>query len=318
MSLRPLRNFMKHRIGLIGFGSMGTNHARIISSLANVNFVGIFDSNIKNTHSSYKFYSSVDQLISDSDLLIIATPTSSHHKFAEYCINKNKHVLVEKPYSLDIEELQKFDKLSKKTEVFIKIGLLEKYNPVVQFLKTQKIDDIYSIKIERLSPSDQMNRNKDHVLLDLSIHDFSILQSLTGTDLSQFEFEFFFKNDDPHNHVDIVGRDEKTNITISTSKLSQKKVRTLVINSSRAMYIANLANNSVEILTHEGIENLNSTDLGGFKEKIYTTFPIIEYKEPLLGQIENFLIEIENKNLSANRSELTRDISLHNFLISNI
>ena len=96
MSLRPLRNFMKHRIGLIGFGSMGTNHARIISSLANVNFVGIFDSNIKNTHSSYKFYSSVDQLISDSDLLIIATPTSSHHKFAEYCINKNKHVLVEK------------------------------------------------------------------------------------------------------------------------------------------------------------------------------------------------------------------------------
>ena len=42
------------------------------------------------------------------------------------------------------------------------------------------------------------------------------------------------------------------------------------------MYITNLANNSVEILAHEGIENLNSTDLGGFKEKIYTTHPIID------------------------------------------
>ena len=161
---------MVHKIGLIGFGSMGINHARVLDSLEGVDFIGIYDENIEREIKQYKFFNSMDKLIDCSDIVIVATNTETHHQIVKKCLSMKKNILVEKPYSINKKELYEINDIVKKNKTFIKIGLLEKYNPAVQFLLNEDLDseEINSVYIQRLSPSDQMNRNKDHVLLDLS------------------------------------------------------------------------------------------------------------------------------------------------------
>jgi len=49
---------MKHRFGLVGFGSMGQNHARVLESATNVDFIGYFDIN-NNIDKHFKNYQSI-------------------------------------------------------------------------------------------------------------------------------------------------------------------------------------------------------------------------------------------------------------------
>lgn len=311
---------MDYKIGLIGFGSMGMNHARVISSFEEVDFIGIYDKNIERDVKQYKFFNSMDELIDCSDIVIIATNTETHHQIVKKCLKMKKNILVEKPYSLNIKEVHEISDLVKQNSTFIKIGLLEKYNPAVQFLLKQDLssNEIISVYIQRLSPTDQMNRNKDHVLLDLSIHDFDILNKLFKEEFNEFDFQFFYKNGSEHDHVDIVGKSKNFNIAISTSKLSQKKTRTIVINTEKLMYSLNLINNSVEIISNEGLEGLNTNLTGGFKEKLNTTFPIIDYSEPLVEQMKHFLNSIKKNELNQNHKEFFEDIKLHKYLISKL
>ena len=62
------------------------------------------------------------------------------------------------------------------------------------------------------------------------------------------------------------------------------------------MYSLNLINNSVEIISHEGLEGLNTSVVGGFKEKLNTTFPIIDYSEPLVEQMKHFYLQLKKMN----------------------
>jgi len=308
---------MKHRFGLVGFGSMGQNHARVLESATNVDFIGYFDIN-NNIDKHFKNYQSIEELVSESDSLIISTPTKFHHKYAMICLKENKNILIEKPYSSNIKEINELIDYSNNSQSIIKIGLLEKYNPVVQFLSNQNINDIISIKMERLSPKNQVNRNEENVLLDLSIHDFSILPKILNKNLNDYNFNFFFKRDDENNYVDILGQNDSTNLIITTSKLSHKKIRKIVVESKESTFIANLITNSLEIITHEDLEPLKSSNNIGIREVLSKSFPIIEYQEPLKLQLISFLETIENKQFKLNKEELIDDLNLHKFLINNI
>tara|TARA_Y100000591_G_scaffold331152_1_gene364157 strand:- start:1093 stop:1941 length:849 start_codon:yes stop_codon:yes gene_type:complete len=282
--------------------------------------MGIYDENIEREIKQYKFFNSMDKLIDCSDIIIVATSTVTHHQIVKKCLSMKKNILVEKPYSLNKKELYEINDLVKKNKTFIKIGLLEKYNPAVQFLLNEDLDseEINSVYIQRLSPSDQVNRNKDHVLLDLSIHDFDILNRLFKEEFNDIDFQFFYKNGNEYDHVDIIGKSKNINVVISTSKLSQKKTRTIVIYTKKLMYSLNLINNSVEIISHEGLESLNTKVVGGFKEKLNTTFPIIDHSEPLVEQMKHFLFTIEKNELEENYEEFSEDLKLHEYLISKI
>ena len=91
-----------------------------------------------------------------------------------------------------------------------------------------------------------------------------------------------------------------------------------MINTEKLMYSLNLINNSVEIISHEGLEGLNTKPIGGYKEKLNTTFPIIDYSEPLVEQLKHFLNSIKKNELDQNHREFFEDLKLHEYLISKI
>lgn len=100
----------KIKVGIIGTGqatSISKGHLMGIQMVPEAELVGIYDLNPKAMEDWCKAcgvektrcYTSCDQLIEDADVLCICTPNFTHAEYICRCLEKNKHVVVEKPIS---------------------------------------------------------------------------------------------------------------------------------------------------------------------------------------------------------------------------
>ena len=90
----------KLRVGVVGVGHIGTNHARIYSEIAPAaDFTAIYDVDLARANSISRKYGgtaakSLDEFAELIDAASIATPTSSHHEIALQLLRRGKHLLV--------------------------------------------------------------------------------------------------------------------------------------------------------------------------------------------------------------------------------
>src|SRR6201999_4312425 len=100
------------RIGVVGAGIMGSNHARVLAGLPGTTLVGVVDPlpahRTRATElAGCRTFEQLDQLIEEGvDALTIAAPTHLHHEIALAAIARKIHVLVEKPIASSVEEGQ--------------------------------------------------------------------------------------------------------------------------------------------------------------------------------------------------------------------
>src|ERR1700760_298007 len=98
------------RVGVIGAGVMGSNHARVLAGLPDVTLVGIVDPLPEHraratTMVGCRAFESLEELFDEGvDAITIAAPTHLHHEIALACITRNIHILVEKPVASTVEE----------------------------------------------------------------------------------------------------------------------------------------------------------------------------------------------------------------------
>src|SRR5262245_13548211 len=89
------------RIGVVGAGVMGSNHARVLSGLPGTTLVGVVDPlpahRARATElAGCRTFEQLDELIAEGvDALTIAAPTHLHHEIALAAISRKIHVLVE-------------------------------------------------------------------------------------------------------------------------------------------------------------------------------------------------------------------------------
>ena len=114
------------RVGVIGVGSMGQNHARVYNDLAEL--VGVVDSDIataKKVASRFgtKAFNDLEELIrAGVDCVTIATPTETHYQIAEKFINKGIHTLIEKPLAISSKDGMRLVELAKQQGVTLAVG----------------------------------------------------------------------------------------------------------------------------------------------------------------------------------------------------
>src|SRR4030042_5851702 len=96
------------KVGLIGCGKWGKNHARVFSELEGCAFVGIadVDAAAKKVAAEYNvaFYRNYSEMLPLVDAVSIVVPTNLHYSVVKECLMKGKHVMVEKPLTLSSEE----------------------------------------------------------------------------------------------------------------------------------------------------------------------------------------------------------------------
>ncbi|MCU0883876.1 MAG: Gfo/Idh/MocA family oxidoreductase, partial [Beijerinckiaceae bacterium] len=98
------------RLAVIGAGSMGRNHARILASLPSVDLVGIVDPDAATREQVARLaqtegLSDVDEVIARGiDAAVVAVPTVEHHRVASRLIDAGVHLLIEKPIAATTAE----------------------------------------------------------------------------------------------------------------------------------------------------------------------------------------------------------------------
>src|SRR5215467_2285355 len=177
------------RIGVIGVGTMGANHARVLAGLPNAQLIGVADPDRGQRDLVTRVlgcpavteYEALLQL--GVDAVTIAAPTHLHHKIALDCIERGIHLLVEKPIASTVEEGRDIIAAAKKAGVTLMIGHVERFNPAVTAIKQAiRGEDILSIGITRVGPFPPRMSNVG-VVIDLAVHDIDLIRWFTDSDI---------------------------------------------------------------------------------------------------------------------------------------
>jgi predicted dehydrogenase len=128
------------RVGLIGFGVMGKNHARVLSELPNVDLGVIIDSNIlsKDFHFGEKvqFSNEINYLTNcQLDYVVVSTPTISHLEIALKLFELKIPILIEKPLAIDGEAAIEIEQAAHINGTWGAVGHIERFNSAFQEAK---------------------------------------------------------------------------------------------------------------------------------------------------------------------------------------
>src|SRR6201987_3184423 len=181
------------RVGVIGAGVMGSNHARVLASLPETDLGGVVDPLEAHRARARELagcnsFETLDQLLAEGvDAVTIAAPTYLHHEIALACIAKNIHVLVEKPIASTGEEGREIVAAAQKAGVTLMVGHVERFNPAVAAVK-QAIagEDILSIAITRVGPLPPRMSTVGGVI-DLAVHDIDLIRWFTESDIVEVQ-----------------------------------------------------------------------------------------------------------------------------------
>src|ERR1700674_3898633 len=116
------------RIGVIGAGVMGTNHARVLAGLPDTTLVGVVDPlpahRTRATElTGCRTFAGLDELIAEGiDAVTVAAPTHLHHEIALACIARGVHVLVEKPIASSVQEGRDIVAAARRAGVTLMVG----------------------------------------------------------------------------------------------------------------------------------------------------------------------------------------------------
>jgi UDP-N-acetylglucosamine 3-dehydrogenase len=181
------------RVGVVGVGVMGSNHARVFADLPGVRLVGVADPDrnqrdfVSGILGCTTFGTMEGLLDHGVDALTIAAPTHLHRELAIACIERGVHVLVEKPIASSVEEGRAIIAAARRAGVALMVGHVERFNPTVEAIKEAiRDEDILSIAITRVGPFPPRMSNVG-VVIDLAVHDIDLIRWFTESDIAEVQ-----------------------------------------------------------------------------------------------------------------------------------
>ena len=171
------------KMGLIGLGRMGKYHLNLYETIRDIELAGLSDVNKEVLDKTLEYHNvagSTDfrEILDKVDAVTVAAPTKYHHQIVKECLLADKHVLVEKPITTNIEEAQELFEIARQRELTLHIGHVERFNGAVQELK-KIVRNPFLIESRRVGPYDERVKN-DSIILDLMIHDIDIILNIVG------------------------------------------------------------------------------------------------------------------------------------------
>jgi UDP-N-acetylglucosamine 3-dehydrogenase len=176
------------RVGVIGVGAMGANHARVYSEIAEL--IGVADPDaaaggaVSNRFNASFFPNYRSLLREPLDAVSVCVPTTHHTEVAMDVIRAGIPLLVEKPLASSVEEAQKVVDAAKAAGLTLAVGHVERHNPVVAVAKrgldAGDYGELITLAARRVSSFPTRIRDVG-VVMDLGVHDIDILRYLVAS-----------------------------------------------------------------------------------------------------------------------------------------
>ena len=178
------------RVGVVGVGHIGSNHARLYAEIPAADFTAVYDVDLARASAIAKKYGvaaakSLEEFAELVDAASVSTPTSSHHQIALALLRRGKHLLIEKPIAENPQHATELAELAARNQLILQVGHVERFNPVLSALEARLTHPRF-IEAHRLSS--YPNRSTDiGVVLDLMIHDLEIILHLVRSPVQNID-----------------------------------------------------------------------------------------------------------------------------------
>jgi predicted dehydrogenase len=279
------------RAAVIGVGHLGRHHARILSTLAGVELVGVVDTNagraaeIAAAHGT-KSCASVTELDGRLDAAVVAVPTERHLSVALPLIERGVHLLVEKPMARDLAEADRLVAAAHERDVVLAIGHTERFNPAVEVARSLVRLPGF-IEVHRLGTFPERSLDID-VVFDLMIHDLDVVMDFVGAEVESIEAVgvpvLTPRMDIANVRLRFVGG---CIANLTASRISRDRVRKLRVFQPDAYVSIDYAAQEVEawrLVRHEG----RPPAIEGGKMEV-------EREEPLARELQDFVQAIRTR-----------------------
>ncbi|HLW34157.1 MAG TPA: Gfo/Idh/MocA family oxidoreductase [Chthoniobacterales bacterium] len=270
----------KLRVGVVGVGHIGSNHARLYRDVPAAELTAIYDVDASRANSIARKFGataakSLEEFAGLVDAASIATPTNSHYEIALPLLERGKHLLVEKPITGSPQHASELAELAARNGLILQVGHVERFNPVLSALESRLTNPRF-IEAHRLSP--YPNRSTDiGVVLDLMIHDLEIILHLVRSPVQNIDavgIPVLSKSEDIANARIRFENGCVANVT--SSRISPERMRKIRVFQTDAYLSLDYEKQSGEIYRRES-------------GKITRDKVPIEREEPLKQQLVSFV-----------------------------
>lgn len=285
------------RVGIIGVGSMGQNHARVYADLAEL--VGVADidraaAKVTADRLGCRAFEDYRALLrSDVEAISIASPTAAHVELATAALDAGKHILVEKPVGGDPAACERLAELARAQGLTFAAGFIERHNPVVAFarqgLAEGRFGRLITLASRRVSAFPERVRDVG-AILDLGIHDLDVMRYLVAQPpRSVYALGGSVAGEGHEDHVNIL-LDFEGGPTgfVEVNWLTPMKVRQLALTCT---------GNFVELHYSEQVAVISSSSFRAFEPGNLFEVPLeldvrriaLKKEEPLRRELQDFL-----------------------------
>ncbi|HZT24486.1 MAG TPA: Gfo/Idh/MocA family oxidoreductase [Pseudolabrys sp.] len=273
------------RVGVIGVGVMGSNHARVFAGLPGTELVGVADPDRRQADFvartlGCKAVAGVAELLDlGVDAVTIAAPTHLHHDIALTCIARGVHIMVEKPIASSVSEGRAIVDAAARAGVTLMVGHVERFNPAVEAVKEAlRNEDILSIAITRVGPFPPRMSNVG-VVIDLAVHDIDLIRWFTDSEIVEVQPQLSNAVAEREDIALLQFRTASGVLAhINTNWLTPFKARTVVV-ATRGKYITG------DLLTRQVTECFGFQPDGSYSMRHLS----VGHAEPLRSELLAFL-----------------------------
>lgn len=286
------------RIALVGAGTMGSYHARVVSTSDRAELARVIDSRKSVGEGvAAKYGAEWSPELGDLngiDAVIIAASTEAHELLAREVLAAGKPLLVEKPVVNGLVQTQEILSLSERAGVPILCGLLERFNPAVLTARhfVENPQHVTSVRHSPYAP-----RIRTGVAWDLLIHDIDLAISVLGGAPESVQGSVGYFHPDS-----VAGAEDVATATLtfpggqlaqlSASRIGQRKDRTLTIHELDRLIEVDLLRRTVTVYRH--LSGDADEDGRGYRQQTSIEIPeITNSREPLAAQFDHFVDLLE-------------------------
>jgi predicted dehydrogenase len=288
------------RIALIGAGSMGRHHARVVSESPETELLAIVDPEPAVDEIAYRYRSkrvdSLDDLLAADrpDAAIVAVPTAHHAEVATRLLEADIPILIEKPIAATPAAAHGLLELAARRSVPLTVGHVERFNPAVRALReklhSEDLGRVFQIHTRRLSPF-PARIGDTGAAFDLATHDLDIMCELAGKPV---RVSAEIDRRAHRTHEDLLAAtlrfDSGVIGLLEVNWLTPTKVRRLSVTGERGMFVVDYLNQHLTLYenAHESASWPTLDIFDGVTEGNVVRFAISRV-EPLRAQLDAFV-----------------------------
>jgi predicted dehydrogenase len=269
------------RIGVVGAGVFGAYHAEKYAYHEKAVLAAVFDVDharacaLAEKHGAQAF-SDIEHFLQNVDAVVVTAPASCHFDLTQKALHAGRHVFVEKPLALSVEQADALLHQAKVQNLILQVGHQERYVFEAVGLLGR---DRAPLKIDCVRCGPPSGRCEDvSIVFDLMIHDIDLIRKLTNSEIKNLSAdgdvreicaEMILEND--------------TVVTLKASRVAAKQERRMTLIYDDGVIEFDFVNRTLE----------NST-LATLNKAFQTENAPLALGDPLGFGADRFLVSILN------------------------